>query len=202
MSRRCQGDGGAVIVEAALALPVLGVIMLGLLEFGMAWHESIVLDRAMSVAARTGSNMGAGSLADFETLRSLDAALAGLTDSKVKRVVIWEVNSTTGVLPTQCDITPAEGSLSPLGSAAQNCNIYSEAQMQAQTPANFGSGGTCASSDWDKQWCPGTERDNGSSVDYFGLMVELEYDTLTGLMGDTMSIERTAIYAIEPDSAF
>ena len=185
-----------------MALPVLGIIMLGLLEFGMAWHESIVLDRALSVATRTGSNLADNELADFETLRALDAGLSGLNNSTVTRVIIWEVDDADGEMPAGCKaLTPAASSTSPLGNNGLNCNVYSPTQLAAGLPENFGTDAACFSSDWDRFWCP-KSRSNGTNPDHLGLYVEIEYDTFTGLMGDSMTIERQAVYALEQDSAF
>ncbi|MEZ5208795.1 MAG: TadE/TadG family type IV pilus assembly protein [Acidimicrobiales bacterium] len=74
VARRLHGDEGAVIIEAALALPIIVILVLGILEYGMAFHEGIIIERGLTLVGRTVSNLGASPYADFETLRAVDCS--------------------------------------------------------------------------------------------------------------------------------
>lgn len=51
--RRVEEDGGAVLVEFALLLPLLLLIIVGIIEFGRAFNSQIELTGAAREAART-----------------------------------------------------------------------------------------------------------------------------------------------------
>jgi Flp pilus assembly protein TadG len=51
--RRCRADDGQAMVEMALVLPVLLLVVTGILVFGLAFNNYILLTEATSVGART-----------------------------------------------------------------------------------------------------------------------------------------------------
>src|SRR3954451_22537087 len=55
--RPAKGDGGAVFVELALALPVLMSLLLGLFTGGFALHRKIDLTQAAREAGRYGATL-------------------------------------------------------------------------------------------------------------------------------------------------
>jgi Flp pilus assembly protein TadG len=50
--RRARNDGGQAMVEMALALPVLLLVLTGILTFGLAFNNYVLLTEATSIGAR------------------------------------------------------------------------------------------------------------------------------------------------------
>jgi hypothetical protein len=51
-ARRAQGEQGAVLVEAALVLPILVILLLGIIDFGFAFNSYISLRQGTRETAR------------------------------------------------------------------------------------------------------------------------------------------------------
>lgn len=207
VARRLHGDEGAVIIEAALALPIIVILVLGILEYGMAFHEGIIIERGLTLVGRTVSNLGASPYADFETLRAVDSQLLALQEtSSVKRVIIYKPSSADGSVPQAClDIQPSPGSLSGAGVSGV-CNVYSAAQVAQDSPGSgFVVTGSppsgCGGASWHRFLCPlnGSHR-NPKTQTKIGVYIEVEYQPVTGIWPSGQTIERHVVYAIEPPS--
>jgi hypothetical protein len=202
VTRRCRGESGAVLPELALMLPVLAILVLGVLEFGQAYRQVNLVERAATNAARTGSSIGNGWSADYEILRSVQTSTANLGSAEIVSVVVWDATSSDEV-PANCEsIVPADGSANGVGNL---CNVYSAAQVEDDSFIGFqrtGSGDTidCASGSWDSNWCP-TDRDNGRpDSDYVGVWIKITYEGFTGILPSDFEIERSAIFQVEPEA--
>jgi hypothetical protein len=200
-SPRCRGDNGTAIVEFALVAPVLFVLVAGIFEFGFAWHSANLVERSVQNGGRAASNAGDSRLADYDALRALDATLAGSNAMTIKRVIIYKSDA-TGTLPASCD-DPFQN---PVGTGIKGvsgvCNVYSPEQVAQTNPlAGFPPGtGILCPGDWDTNWCP-LGRDNSRPIsDYIGVYVEANYRPVTQLLPTTFTIERKAVFLLEPPS--
>jgi Flp pilus assembly protein TadG len=75
-NRRREGEDGAVAVEFALIFPVLALLVVGIIQFGIVWSEYQV----MQGAAREGARCAAVQASGFSTCvptERVDAALPG-----------------------------------------------------------------------------------------------------------------------------
>ena len=81
--RRTGRERGAVMVEMAIALPLLLLLIIGMIEFGLLFHERLTIASAVSSAARTGATMGIRDEADFAILQALEAGLYEQVDPAV-----------------------------------------------------------------------------------------------------------------------
>jgi hypothetical protein len=95
--RHTGRERGAVMVEMALILPLLLLLVIGSIEFGLLFHERLTIASAASSAARTGATMGERDEADFAILQALEAGLYNQVDTAVIiRVEIFKANPITG----------------------------------------------------------------------------------------------------------
>jgi hypothetical protein len=196
-----SGERGVAIVEFALAAPLLVALALGVLEFGVAWGDANAMERAVQQAGRVGSNAGDTRYADYELLRAIDSSLAGADRLEIRRVIVYRSTSADGGMPAPCR------NLNPVGygafGSAGRCNAYSKEQVEADSPAGFPFSDTspCPGGSWDANWCP-LDRDNTRPTsDYLGVYVEATYTGLTGLVPAASSVERRAVFLLEPPSA-
>lgn len=195
--RRRAGDRGAALVEMILFTPILVMIAIGILEFGLAWRDSITVAGATRAGARVGSNAGNDRLADYNTLLAVQAAIASVPNSRINRVVIYESTTTDGRVPTACTNTTAQG----IASGTTFCNVYTGAQLASLSTANFGTTGTtCATGAWDAAWCPlDRQSQQSAGADYLGVWVSISHPYVTKVFpGSGLTIKDSAVMRLEP----
>ncbi len=200
--RRLRGDDGTALIEFALVAPVLIVLVLGLIEFGTFWREQNLLVRSSQSASRTGATQGTQRYADYNTLQSIRSSLSALDNSTIDKVIIYRADSADGRVPAACKSIAAPNDLTAKGSAANRCNVYSQAQVDyAGSPLSvFRGTDSCSGGSWDAFWCP-SNRSRGTDVsdpDYVGVYVQVSYETVSGLLTDTLTASATAVFRLEP----
>lgn len=92
------------MVEMALVLPLLLLLIVGGIEFGLLFHERLTIASAASSAARTGATMGIRDEADYAILQALEAGLYEQVDpSVIIRVDIFKADPISGAKTGQYD---------------------------------------------------------------------------------------------------
>ena len=184
-------DRGAVIIEAAIAMTVLGVLLVGIIEYGFAWRQSTVVEKTVQQSGRTAANLADAPMADYEALQAFRSLIASTKNVTVDYIVVYKSGSADGAMPSGCAASSIDGV----------CNHYVPGDM-ARPAAQFGCGGSAP----DRFWCPfpsgasqpGRERDRSPAPDYVGVQAQLQYDGMTGIVPGTITITRKAVYAVEP----
>lgn len=200
---RCLCDRAVALVELAIVLPVLALLAVGLIEFGFLWSSVGQVERAVQNGARTGAGQADARYADYELLRAVAAATASADGTTIERVVVYRSQTADGAVPSGCLSIPATGTSAKGVSGV--CNVYSGAQARSDNPGGFGSTSpsleTCSPGAWDSAWCPtGRSRDPDAPM-YLGLYLEVSYEGRTSLIPGSMTVERRAVYQIEPCKA-
>jgi hypothetical protein len=201
--RRLSGESGGAVVEAALVVPFLALVVLGLVEYGTAWTRQNLLIRSTQSSARTAATQATDRYADYNAIKSIEGSLAPLRNGAIERVVLYRSDKPDGGVPAACKDVTIVDDLSAKGSTAAACNIYSAAQVgNADAVLSHFGGGTagCDGSAWDRFWCP-TDRSRGgdtSDPDYLGVYVKVAYSPLTGIAGSPDSIEADVVYRLDP----
>src|SRR5438270_13426205 len=93
-----RGQRGAVLVEAALVLPVIITLTLGIIEFGLVFKDSLTIANATRAGARVGAATTAnGSLAnqDYYILQAVESGLTGLSNNTLTGVLIYNATPTS-----------------------------------------------------------------------------------------------------------
>jgi len=197
--QRFSDDGGAVIVEAALILPLLVMIMAGTFDFGVGFRNRITMQGAVRNAARSAAVLGPDVTADKFALSTLAAGLSGLNSSVLQRAVIFQT-SNTGSISLNCSATLSP---SPTGagdiSAGAKCNVYGLTQMQSL--GSFVQAGAGCAVGWDKYWCPST-RNNllTGPPDYLGVYLAVTYTPFTKMFKNSFTLTDKVVVRIEPQA--
>jgi Flp pilus assembly protein TadG len=79
--RRHQGERGQALVEFALVLPILATLILGIVQFGVVFHDYLALTDAVRAGARTGAVTHDGS-------RTTGAVLSSASELKPSDLAI------------------------------------------------------------------------------------------------------------------
>lgn len=206
--RRLANDDGAVIIEAALVLPLVMVFMAGIVDFGVAFRDRTIVQSALRNGARVGASSVNNPSADQLALSTMYAGLVPATRITITKAIIYEANGISNGEPSSTcrGIVPqATGA----GNASGNCNVYGLPQILAAAGVSgtFSSSATCASPAWNRFWCaslstPPNERTAdlaANQVDSFGLYLEVAYEPFTGVFqsGD-MTITDWVVMRMEP----
>ena len=128
------------MMETVLVLPFLITLMIGILEFGTAWRDSIAVSTALRQSARTGASQGSSGWSDYYVLQALNAGLSDIPSNAVRRIVVF--NATTNSAPDPACLSIA----APGGqTGARACNVYDASALILSSSAFSSSAtGWCA----------------------------------------------------------
>lgn len=192
--RRSDADGerGAVLVEFAFVGLILLTLLAAGFDYGMAWRTGLAANEGVRAGARVGSGQGKELTSDYSLLSSMRAALqsSGVLDD-VERVVVFESATSAGRVPSGCVTGSGSG---------QECNILTGAQFRAfpSNPATATDSHGCITPATTSRWCPDERIDVQLTADYLGVWVRIRHDYMFPVMGDSTTVDRTAVMRIEP----
>jgi Flp pilus assembly protein TadG len=204
---RLEEDAGAVIPELALALPLLLALVLGLLEFGIAWRNAQQLAVALRTTVRTGAQAQDAPQADRLMLEALLASQGSYKNMQIQKVIIYRVDITSnpsGTVPNSCRTASTSGS--PPYGVNGVCNVYVPSQLTSANlvASNFGGTTTSGCTRYDCRFRTNTREKSLAAAGgptYFGVWVQYRYTYLTKLLpGDGMTIDDQSVGRIEPVS--
>ena len=191
---RWRNQRGAVIVETALAIPILLMVIMGSIEFGFAWEAK----SATASGVRTGV-LRAASIGDQpETdMRILQSIIGEIGTENVDRIEYVMVFNATGHTDKQAAIDGCAA-----GAGTTQCALYSTSVLQAVSAtadpaayqaANFDLGGNvtrdgagdidgyaCTFGKLDTNWCAGS-RTVLNDVE-IGIAVKYNHEWVTGII--------------------
>jgi hypothetical protein len=188
--RRRGDQRGIVMVEAALIIPLLMMLVLCSIDFGLAWRDRMRTETAARGAARTGSNLKNALLTDYNILQAVKAGLADVATTNIDRIVVFNANS-SGTVPAGC-----AGGTAVTGTGAGACNVYTAASLSLPS-SSFGDP-TCLTGP-DRFWCPKNRAVvQATGEDYLGVWIETHRGRITGFVPGVSKIHATAIMRLEP----
>ena len=191
--RRAEGDRGAVVTEFALLAPLLALIVAGVLEFGLAWRDSMTVSNALRSGARVGSNAGREREADYTILKSVQAAMEEVPTARIERIIVYKATTSNSSVPASCL------SITTSGGVNGTCNVYVASDL-SRPLSDFDGTDSCTASAPDRYWCPSNRQNQQAlGADYLGVWMQVRYDYVTGLFpGDGLTIRDRAIMRLEP----
>jgi hypothetical protein len=186
--RRAKGDGGAVLVEAALIMPIFCFIIFGIIEGSLLLRDHITMAAITGDAGRSASIFGKSDDADYKILQQIDSTASSIGTDRIERIVVFKATGPNDTVPASCKAgTPQTG--------LNACNVYDTADLTAPVPATF----TCLPPQPWRFYCPSNRKVAATSPpDHVGIYVRLRHDPITGFFGGARLIERTVIFRLEP----
>jgi hypothetical protein len=176
------GSRGAVMVEAAVIMPVLLLIIFGGLEFSLAFNANAGIDHAARAGARQASANPKPLTADDYVLPTRDAvssAMAGVQAAAPKQLFIYEVASGS-------DDAPSGG----FTTGCSRCAVFDwdPGTSSFSIPVND-------ESSW---WQPDQQSACPDDADRVGVHITADHDFITGFFSGMINLDSTAVMRLEP----
>jgi hypothetical protein len=183
------------MIESVLMLPFLVTLMVGILEFGMAWRDSIAVSAALRQGARTAASQGASGTSDYYALQALNAGLSGVPSDAIRRIVVYNATTNPAPDPTCLGMTAPSGQ-----TGARACNVYdASALLLGSSSFSEGATSSCPSSAVDRWFCPVTRNVvQSSGADAVGIYIELRHDFASHIFGPGLTIKDKFVVRLEP----
>jgi Flp pilus assembly protein TadG len=184
---------GAVLVEFVLIAPVLVLITAAIFEYGLAFRDSMTLSNALRSGARVGSNAGRERQADYTILKSVEAAMTEVPNSRVNRIIVYKAATSNSAPPAACLAVSGSGGVNGV------CNVYLSSDL-ARPLSDYAGTTSCTATSPDRYWCP-TSRQNQQALgaDYLGVWMEIRYNYVTHVLpGTGITIRDRAVMRLEP----
>ncbi len=221
--RRCAGDDGAGLVEAAFVTPVLVFLFLGILEYGLFFRDYLTLGNGLRAGGRTAAIYGNDAEADYWIIQSVKNETVAVKQAEILKLIVFKANAAgtppyTRTVPSACLSAPVSSTV--FGSS---CNVYGPSRdwnpsgaNDTQRAAHYGCTG---SNNWAAGWCPSAvvapdtptqtgrfaaATNGGTPVagppDYVGVYLEIRHTFVSGLYGTTKNLSDVSVTQIEPKS--
>lgn len=174
-------ERGAVLVEAAIIVPVVAFLTFGAIEFGFAFNEQGTARSATRTAARAASTQPRAAAADFEraAVDTLDAASRNFANGVPELALVYEFTGT--------ELSSAGACL-----ASGNCAVYR--WDTAVPPGRF-------VRDGGDPWEPAERDACAGATDRVGVFLAVGHDWITGLplnASGGVTITSNTVMALEP----
>lgn len=213
--RRGRGDEGVTLLEAAVITPLLLLLVLGIFEYGLVYRDYLTAGDALADGVRIGSLQGPDPKvieaedpddddvlvsADYSIVAAIREGTAGIPPEWIEKIVIYRVDPVNRNRPP-LELLPSVCRDGNQSSASAQCNVYpARAGFYAVQQGEVeyfecidGAGRACGWDPYDRN--EGPQR---SEIDYLGVYVKIQRGMITGLFGDTFTLERASVLRLEP----
>ncbi len=189
--QRLRQERGAVLVEAAICIPLLLFVIFGLAEAGFAWEAKSATISGVRTGVLRAATEGDRAGVDLRILQSVIGEVGAEKVSQIDGVIIFEITT-----DADTDFDTCLASI-PAGGFA-GCVVYDNANVTSVlngtvSAANFDSGSgfqydgngdvvgyTCEAGKLDSTWCA-SERTVGGDVQ-LGVGIMYTHDWMTGIL--------------------
>lgn len=169
---RARSEKGATLVEAAIALPLLLLLMIGIMEFGLAFKDWLTVSHGAREGARAGAAFGNDPASNFLILEEIGGQLSA-ANIDVQGVRIY--NAGTGIGDSYTYLPGAECDWNPCPDPSLPTPPYAQ-----------------------PVWCPASRDITAPETDTIGVTVTYVHSWVTGFITDETNFTTTVEYHIEP----
>lgn len=97
-------DKGATLVEFAIVMPLLLLLMIGIMEVGVAFYDYLTIERATLEGVRTASFTGDAIDADCQTITNIVTDLPGGFLDRITQIEIFHADTAGHQIPGETNI--------------------------------------------------------------------------------------------------
>ena len=181
--RRRRHESGAAFVELVFVIPILMAIVLGMLEVGVAWRDSVTVSTASRNGARAIAQLATDDQADREALRAA-IAVFGADADRIEFIIVYESDG-SGEVPSPC-----------FSGSTSYCNRYTPVHLaELAIDARWG----CGTGTNDDSYCPTGRDRRAQSADHVGVYVQFDRPMVTGIFGGgSYTLDEATVMRLEP----
>jgi len=188
--RRIDSERGAVLVEAAIAIPILILLIFGSLEVGMAWEARSATTSGVRTALLRTASLADRPEADLRTLQSVVGEIGTDNIDGIEWIVIF--NADTADIDFRIDQCSAAAGAAAGNGVAGLCTAYDQADLQAVadgtlTAARFDDGTNenggsydCDPTRIDQRFCASSRLTSGAIN--VGVAIQYTHEWTTGIL--------------------
>ncbi len=196
IKRRWSSERGAVLVEAALAVPILLFVILGAVEAGMAWEAKSATTSGVRTGLLRAASIGDQPETDLRILQSIVGEIGADNVENLEWVVIFDATDPDHATTIEnCRLAVAGGGIFGTCNAYGSGTQFADVVAGTLTQANFDDGGgvsgstyTCDVTKVDSNWCAPSRLVNGDIQ--VGVALKYTHDWFTGILpGDGVDFE-------------
>jgi Flp pilus assembly protein TadG len=171
--RRGRGERGAVLVEAAIVLPVLLLIVLGIVEYSLAFKNSLSVTSATRAGARTASAQPRQTNFSVNTAAAVATAMTAIDNTSPQ--VLWIYRADANGLPDSTNFT-----------TCNDCNRYTwNGATRSWTLVYEG-------------WTASEQNACAGTANSVGIYVRAQHRFMTNLFGSARTLEDRTVMRLEP----
>jgi hypothetical protein len=101
---RERREEGATLVEFAIVMPLLLLLMIGIMEVGVAFYDYLTIERATLEGVRTASFTGDAIDADCQTITNIVTDLPGGFLDRITQIEIFHADAAGNQIPGETNI--------------------------------------------------------------------------------------------------
>ncbi len=186
---------GAVLVEATFVTPIFLMLVLGIMEVGLAMNDNLALAHAVRAGSRVASASGNDLYADYGLVRAVARESAALRQSQIEMVVVYRANAHGEAPSPSCQGGTPEGSTA---AGSRPCNVYYPSDFAR--PKN--EWGCKPPPERIETWCPTSRKVtlSGTGTEFIGVWMKIEHPWVTRMFGRTITLTDSSVIRLEPRS--
>jgi hypothetical protein len=175
---RARGEGGAVLIEFAIILPILVTLTFGIVEYAGAYHDSAIAADAVRAGGRVGSALGTNTSYTTSIVNAVNSAFTTLPSDAPKELWIYKANA-----------QGYPGSGTSFSSCSTNCIKYAWDSATESFNMSAPQGGG---------WPAATHQVCTEPFDELGVFVKINHKFVTGLFGANITMDDHSVFRFEP----
>lgn len=174
-------ERGAVLIEAAIVMPLILLIVFGILEFGLAFRNTLSVSESTRAGARVAVAQPRvdGYEANAAAAVSGSLATSGIPADQIEELVIYKADPETG--------------RTHLNQDPKDCTVscwrftWNEGSSEFQPVGGY-------------SWPAASQSACGAidKTDYLGVYVRARYDFITGILPGSLTITEHSVMRLEP----
>lgn len=192
-----RGDRGAGMLEASIVTPIIMLVVVGVLEWGMLFKNELSLGNATRDSARAAAAAATAPLADWHVLDKADQLRAQVSGD-IERIVVYRATSFDSDPPAACLTNPIGQGVSTPDPGGLKCNVYGPQHLGISESAFMDSGFT-ARTYWDASTRDAIQDADGT--EFIGVYVVYDHHWVTGFLPSQPTLTKRTIARIEPRNA-
>jgi hypothetical protein len=187
-----ERSAGVALVEAAFISPLFFMLVLGIMELGLAMNDNLALGNTVRAGSRVASASGADLLADYGIIQAVKRESSALPRGQIQRIIVYRATEFGASPSLDCRNGLSNGNTA---SGGFPCNVYDTTDF-GLSKDKWG----CKTNGPDATWCPNRRKVtlSGTGPEYIGVWMQIKHPWLTRMFGSEVILTDKSVIRLEP----